>query len=51
MLWNHWWNLACELRSACARTRTFLWRSLCLAGMTVRKNLPGGASIVCALGL
>src|SRR5664279_412223 len=24
-LWNHWWNLVCELRSACARSRTFLW--------------------------
>ena len=32
MLWNHWWNLVCELRSACARTRTFLWMALCLAG-------------------
>jgi hypothetical protein len=48
MLRNHWSNLAYELRSACARTRTFRWRSLCLAGMTVRKNLMGG--IVRALG-
>src|ERR1700735_422759 len=31
MLWIQWWNLTCELRSACARTRTFLWMSLCLA--------------------
>jgi len=30
MLWNYWWNLVCELRPACARTRTFLWMSLCL---------------------
>jgi hypothetical protein len=51
MLWNHWWNLACELRSACARNRIFLWRSLCLAGMTVRKNLLEGAGVVRALGL
>ena len=51
MLWNQWWNLACELRSACARTRTFLWMSLCLAGMTVRKDLRGVTSIVRALGL
>ncbi len=51
MLWNHWWNLVCELRSACARTRTFLWMSLCLAGMTVRKDLLGVTSIVRALGL
>jgi hypothetical protein len=51
MLWNQWWNLACELRSACARTRTFLWISLCLAGMTVRKDLLCVTSIVRTLGL
>ena len=51
MLWNHWWSLVCELRSACARTRTFLWMSLCLAGMSVRKDLLGVTSIVRALGL
>ena len=51
MLWNHWWNLVCELRPACARTRTFLWMSLCLAGMTVRKDLLGVTSIVRAVGL
>src|SRR5216684_1687129 len=51
MLWNHWWNLVCELRSACARTRTFLWMSLCLAGISTRKDLLGVTSIVRALGL
>jgi hypothetical protein len=51
MLWNHWWNLVCDLRSACARTQTFLWMSLCLAGMTARKDLLGVTSIVRALGL
>ena len=51
MLWYHWWNLVCDLRSACARTQTFLWMSLCLAGMTVRKDLLGVTSIVRALGL
>jgi hypothetical protein len=51
MLWKHWWELVCELRSACARTRTFLWMALCLAGMTVRKDLLGVTSIVRALGL
>jgi hypothetical protein len=51
MLWNHWWNLVCELRPACARTRTFLWMSLCLVGMTTRKDLLGVTSIVRALGL
>jgi len=51
MLWNDWWNLVCELRSACARTRTFLWMCLCLAGISTRKDLQGVTSIVRALGL
>jgi hypothetical protein len=51
MLWNHWWELVCELRSACARKRTFLWMALCLAGMTTRRELAGVTSIVRALGL
>jgi hypothetical protein len=51
MLWNHWWKLVCDLRSACARTRTFLWMALCLAGMATRKELLGVTSIVRALGL
>src|ERR1035437_8534710 len=51
MLWNDWWNLVCELRPACARSRTFLWMSLCLAGFSTRKDLLGVTSIVRALGL
>jgi len=51
MLWRHWWELVCELRPACARTRTFLWMAVCLAGMTTRKDLMGVTSIVRALGL
>src|SRR5450756_2599446 len=51
MLWNHGWRLVCELRSACARSRTFLWMALCLAGMSIRKDLLGVTSIVRALGL
>src|SRR5438128_1417290 len=51
MLWNHWWYLVCDLRSACARTRTFLWMALCLAGFAARKDLLGVTSIVRALGL
>lgn len=51
MLWNHWWRLVYELRSACARTRTFLWMATALAGMTVRGDLMGVTSIVRALGL
>ena len=51
MLWNDWWLLICDLRSACARTQTFLWMALCLAGITIRKELLGVTSIVRALGL
>jgi DDE superfamily endonuclease len=51
MLWKPWWNLVCELRSACARTRTFLWMAACLVGMTTRKDLFGVTSLVRALGL
>ena len=51
MLWKHWWKLVGELRAACARTRTFLWMAICLAGMTTRKDLMGVTSIVRALGL
>ncbi len=51
MLWKHWWELVCDLRSACARTRTFLWMTVCLAGMTTRKDLMGVTSIVRAMGL
>ena len=51
MLWKLWWELVCELRSACARTQTFLWMGVCLAGMTTRKDLTGVTSIVRALGL
>ena len=51
MLWKQWWELVCELRCACARTRTFLWMTVCLAGMTTRKDLSGVTSIVRALGL
>ena len=51
MLWNQWWNLVCELQSPCARTRTFLWMALCLAGLTIREDLMGVTSIVRVLGL
>jgi hypothetical protein len=51
MLWTQWWELVCELRPACARTRTFLWMAVCLAGMTTRKDLMGVTSTVRALGL
>src|SRR5260370_9100502 len=51
MLWNHWWKLLCDLRSACARTRTFLCMPLCLAGIATRNEPLAVTSIVRALGL
>ncbi len=51
MLWKQWWELVRTLRPACARTRTFLWMVVCLAGMTTRKDLMGVTSIVRAMGL
>src|SRR5664279_6224018 len=51
MLWFYWWYLVCQLQSACARTRTFRWMALCLAGISTRKDLQGVASIVRSLGL
>lgn len=51
MLWKHCWELVGQLRPACARTRTFLWMALCLAGMTTRQELAGVTSLVRALGL
>ena len=51
MLWKQWWELVRTLRPACARTRTFLWMAVCLAGMTTRKDLMGVTSIVRTMGL
>ena len=51
MLWKQRWKLVRTLRPACARTRTFLWMAVCLAGMTTRKDLMGVTSIVRTMGL
>ena len=51
MLCNDGWLLVCDWRSACARTRSFLWMCVCLAGFSTRKDLQGVTSIVRALGL
>jgi hypothetical protein len=50
-LWSHWWNLVEQLRPTCARHRTFLWLTVCLAAMTVRGDLWGVTSMVRALAL
>ena len=50
-LWQKWWELVQQLRPACARSRTFFWLAVSLAGMTIRGDLLGVTSIVRALGL
>ena len=50
-LWKCWFEMVRGMRPACARTRTFLWLTACLAGMTVRRDLLGVTSIVRGLGL
>jgi hypothetical protein len=50
-LWKQWFEAVSRLRVACSRTRTFMWLSACLAGMTVRGDLLGVTSIVRGLGL
>lgn len=50
-LWKEWWKWASPLKSACARTRTFMWMLAVLAGFCVRGDLLGVTSIVRALGL
>jgi hypothetical protein len=51
VLWLQWWHWLGQLRPAFGRTRTFLWFGLCVAGITVRKDMLGVTSIVRALGL
>jgi len=50
-LWLQWWSTVQHLSGAFSRKRTFLWFVLCVAGMTVRKDLAGVSSIVRSLGL
>jgi len=50
-LWMAWWSVVSQLRPACSRLRSFLWFSVCMAGMTVRSDLQGATSVVRALGL
>lgn len=50
-LWLQWWMVVRQLRGAFSRKRTFLWFCLCIAGISIRKDLAGVTSIVRALGL
>lgn len=50
-IWLKWMAVVGDLRPACSRMRTFLWLTLCLAGMCIRPDLAGVTSIVRAFGL
>jgi hypothetical protein len=50
-LWSEWWAVVSELRSACTRSRTFLWMAVVLAGLCVREDLAGVTSLVRVFGL
>lgn len=51
ILWRHWLAVVEQLRPACSRMKTFLWLSVCLAGMCIRPDIFGVTSIVRAFGL
>ena len=50
-LWLNWFSVVRLLRPVCARTKTFLWLTLCLAGISIRPDTLGVTSIVRAFGL
>jgi hypothetical protein len=51
VLWLRWLAVVEQLRPACSRMKTFLWLSVCLAGMCIRPDTFGVTSIVRAFGL
>src|SRR6266852_5514359 len=50
-IWTEWWSWVQPLRSACSRSRSFLWLLAALAGISIRNDLLGVTSLVRALGL
>jgi hypothetical protein len=50
-LWMEWFHCLQDLRPACSRTKTFLWMSLALVGLSIRSDLAGVTSFVRAAGL
>lgn len=45
-LWIYWFDCVLALRSACSRTKTFMWMTLVLVGFSIRGDLLGVTSIV-----
>ncbi len=50
-LWVYWWNVIRLLQPAFSRRRTFLWFTVCVAGLSIRADKLGVTSIVRALSL
>ncbi|MCP4454367.1 MAG: IS4 family transposase, partial [Planctomycetes bacterium] len=50
-LWLCWWDVILLLQPAFSRWRTFVWFTVCVAGLSVRVDKLGVTSIVRALGL
>ncbi len=50
-LWIEWWTCVRALRGACSRSRTFMWMSVVLMGMSTRGENLGVTSFVRALFL
>jgi hypothetical protein len=51
LLWLACWRALQPLRPACARTATFLWLVVVLAGLCLRPDLAGVTSLMRGLGL
>ena len=51
LLWSACWRALQPLRPACARTTTFLWLVVVLAGLCLRPDLAGVTSLLRGLGL
>jgi hypothetical protein len=51
ILWHYWWEAICLLRPAFSRLSTFMWFTVCVAGLTIRTDKLGVTSVVRALGL
>jgi hypothetical protein len=51
LLWTAFWRALQPFRPACARTTTFLWLAVVLAGFCLRPDLAGVTSLVRGLGL
>jgi len=50
-LWIEWYQCVRRLRPACSRSRTFLWMTLVLAGISTRVDRAGVTSFIRTLGL